>query len=216
MAQVVGGYQQLPRALWRHPEPLDVRTQKAVKSIRYSAVGSQGRATVICEDGESIEADKVVMAAPLGVLKEQSILFDPPLPQWKKDSIRRMGFGLLNKLILVFEKPFWDTERDMFGLLRQHMTGTGNEQADYKVGRGQFYLFWNCIDTSGLPVLIALMAGESAYYAEKASDAVLVAQCLEQLRNCFGRSNVPQPIESIVTRWGSDRFARGNVLLRCS
>lgn len=208
-AQVVGGYQQLPRALWRSPEPLDVRTNKAVKSIKYSAVGSQGKATVTCEDGESIEADKVVMAAPLGVLKEQSIQFDPPLPQWKKDSIRRMGFGLLNKLVLVFEKPFWDTERDMFGLLRQHMTGTGNEQADYKEGRGQFYLFWNCIDTSGLPVLIALMAGESAYYAEKASDAVLVAQCLEQLRNCFGRSNVPQPIESIVTRWGSDRFARG-------
>ena len=208
-AQVVGGYQQLPRALWRHPEPLDVRTNKAVKSIKYSAVGSQGKATVTCEDGESIEADKVVMAAPLGVLKEQSIQFDPPLPQWKKDSIRRMGFGLLNKLVLVFEKPFWDTERDMFGLLRQHMTGTGNEQADYKEGRGQFYLFWNCIDTSGLPVLIALMAGESAYYAEKASDAVLVAQCLEQLRNCFGRSNVPQPIESVVTRWGSDRFARG-------
>ena len=208
-AQIVGGYQQLPRALWRHPEPLDVRTNKAVKSIKYSAVGSQGKATVTCEDGEPIEADKVVMAAPLGVLKEQSIQFDPPLPQWKKDSIRRMGFGLLNKLVLVFEKPFWDTERDMFGLLRQHMTGTGNEQADYKEGRGQFYLFWNCIDTSGLPVLIALMAGESAYYAEKASDAVLVAQCLEQLRNCFGRSNVPQPIESIVTRWGSDRFARG-------
>ena len=208
-AQVVGGYQQLPRALWRHPEPLDVRTNKAVKSIKYSAVGSQGRATITCEDGESIEADKVVMAAPLGVLKEQSIQFDPPLPQWKKDSIRRMGFGLLNKLVLVFEKPFWDTERDMFGLLRQHMTGTGNEQADYKEGRGQFYLFWNCIDTSGLPVLIALMAGESAHYAEKASDAVLVAQCLEQLRKCFGRSNVPQPIESVVTRWGSDRFARG-------
>ena len=208
-AQIVGGYQQLPRALWRHPESLDVRTNKAVKSINYSAVGSQDKATVTCEDGESIEADKVVMAAPLGVLKEQSIQFDPPLPQWKKDSIRRMGFGLLNKLVLVFEKPFWDTERDMFGLLRQHMTGSGNEQADYKEGRGQFYLFWNCIDTSGLPVLIALMAGESAYYAEKASDAVLVAQCLEQLRNCFGRSNVPQPIESIVTRWGSDRFARG-------
>lgn len=208
-AQVVGGYQQVPRALWRHPEPLDVRTNKAVKKIEYSAAGSQGSATITCEDGESIEADRVVMAAPLGVLKEQSIQFDPPLPQWKKDAIRRMGFGLLNKLVLVFEKPFWDTNRDMFGLLRQHMTGSGNEQGDYKEGRGQFYLFWNCIDTSGLPVLIALMAGESAHYAEKASDAVLVAQCLEQLRNVFGRTNVPQPIESIVTRWGSDRFARG-------
>ncbi|KAI1618012.1 lysine-specific histone demethylase 1 [Exophiala viscosa] len=208
-AQVVGGYQQVPRALWRHPEPLDVRTRKAVKSIKYSAAGSQGKATVTCEDGQSIEADKVVFAAPLGVLKEQSIQFDPPLPQWKRDAIRRLGFGLLNKVILVFEKPFWDVNRDMFGLLRAPRDSAGFHQADYKEGRGQFYLFWNCIETSGLPVLIALLAGESAHEAEKVSDEVLVGQCVEQLQNVFGARNVPQPLESIVTRWGSDRFARG-------
>ncbi|KIV85197.1 hypothetical protein, variant [Exophiala sideris] len=208
-AQVVGGYQQVPRALWRHPEPLDVRTRKAVKSIKYSAAGSQGKATVTCEDGHSIEADKVVFAAPLGVLKAQSIQFDPPLPQWKRDAIRRLGFGLLNKVILVFERPFWDVNRDMFGLLRAPRDSAGFNQTDYKEGRGQFYLFWNCIETSGLPVLIALMAGESAHEAEKVSDEVLVGQCVEQLQNVFGARNVPQPLESIVTRWGSDRFARG-------
>ena len=208
-AQIVGGYQQVPRALWRHPFPIDVRINKAVKSVRYSAAGKQGKATVTCEDGESFEADKVVFAAPLGVLKEQSIQFDPPLPQWKRDSIRRMGFGLLNKIVLVFDKPFWDTERDMFGLLRAPRRGDGYYQTDYKEGRGQFYLFWNCIDTSGLPVLIALMAGESAYEAERTPDAELTAQCLKQLRNVFGRENVPHPVETIVTRWGSDRFARG-------
>ncbi|OAP63916.1 hypothetical protein AYL99_03143 [Fonsecaea erecta] len=208
-AQVVGGYQQVPRALWRHPEPIDVRTRKPVKSIRYSAVGSQGKATITCEDGQSFEANKIVFAAPLGVLKEQSIQFDPPLPQWKRDAIRRMGFGLLNKVILVFEKPFWDVGRDMFGLLRAPRNGQGNDQSDYKEGRGQFYLFWNCIDTSGLPVLIALMAGEAAHEAERLGDEVLVGQCLEQLRNVFGAVNVPMPMESIVTRWGSDRFARG-------
>lgn len=208
-SQVVGGYQQVPRALWRHPEPLDVRTRKPVKSIRYSAAGAQGKATVTCEDGQSFEADKVVFAAPLGILKEQSVQFDPPLPQWKRDAIRRMGFGLLNKVILVFERPFWDVQRDMFGLLRAPRNGVGMNQSDYKEGRGQFYLFWNCIDTSGLPVLIALMAGEAAHEAERLSDEILVGQCLDQLRNVFGAPNVPMPLESIVTRWGSDRFARG-------
>lgn len=208
-AQVVGGFQQVPRALWRYPEPLDVRTRKPVKSIRYSAVGAQGKATVTCEDGQSIEADKVVFAAPLGVLKEQTIQFDPPLPQWKRDAIRRLGFGLLNKVILVFEKPFWDVNRDMFGLLRGPRNGPGFTQSEYKEGRGQFYLFWNCIETSGLPVLIALMAGEAAHEAEKVSDEILVGQCVDQLRNVFGAMNVPVPLESIVTRWGSDRFARG-------
>jgi len=208
-AQVVGGYQQVPRALWRHPEPLDVRLNKPIKGIRYSAAGGRGKATVLCEDGESFEADKVICTAPLGVLKAQSIQFEPPLPQWKRDAIRRMGFGLLNKVILVFERPFWDLDRDMFGLLRAPRSGHGFNQGDYKEGRGQFYLFWNCIETSGLPMLIALMAGESAHEAERVPDEELVGQCVAQLRNVFGHANVPQPLETIVSRWGSDRFALG-------
>jgi lysine-specific histone demethylase 1 len=208
-AQVVGGYQQIPRAIWRYPDPLDVRTNKIVKSIRYSAAGQEGKATVTCEDGSSLEADRVVFAAPLGILKEESIQFEPPLPQWKRDAIGRMGFGLLNKIVLVFEKPFWDVDRDMFGFLRPPKTGKGEKQSHYTAGRGQFYLFWNCIHTSGLPVLIALMAGDSAYEAERLPDVHITTQCLEQLRNAFGRKNVPNPVETIVTRWGSDRFARG-------
>lgn len=208
-SQVKGGYQQVPRGLWRFPIPLDVRTNKPVRSIRYGGAGLKSKATIICEDGESFEADKVVFTAPLGVLKEQSIHFEPPLPQWKRDAIRRMGFGLLNKLILVFDKPFWDVDRDMFGLLRKHRSGNGFEQEHYKEGRGQFYFFWNTIKTSGLPVLISLMAGESAFEAERTPDNILVDECVHSLRACFGEANVPAPIEAIVTRWGSDRFARG-------
>jgi monoamine oxidase len=208
-AQVVGGYQQFPRALWRHPEPLDVRLNKPVRSIRHGVAAGKKKATIICEDGESFEADHVVFSAPLGILKEQSIKFEPQLPSWKLDAINRMGFGLLNKLILVFERPFWDTERDMFGLLRLPRDNAGLQQSDYKQCRGQFYLFWNCIDTSGLPVLIALIAGDAAHEAERTPDAFLVEDCLHSLRDVFGHQNVPPPVESIVTRWGSDRFARG-------
>ncbi|KAK5071800.1 hypothetical protein LTR64_004423 [Lithohypha guttulata] len=208
-SQVKGGYQQLPRGLYHFPTQLDVRTNKPVKSIRYGGAGTKSRATIICEDGESFEADKVVFTAPLGVLKENTIQFEPPLPQWKRDAIRRMGFGLLNKLILVFDKPFWDVDRDMFGLLRQHRHGNGFDQTHYKEGRGQFYFFWNTIKTTGLPCLVSLMAGESAFEAERTPDNVLVEECLRSLRACFGEANVPMPLESVVTRWGSDRFARG-------
>ena len=208
-SQVKGGYQQLPRGLYGFPTPLDVRTNKPVKTIRYDGGGTKSKATIICEDGESFEADKVVLTAPLGVLKEQSIQFEPPLPQWKRDAIRRMGFGLLNKLILVFDKPFWDVDRDMFGLLRPHRRGNGFEQTHYKEGRGQFYFFWNTIKTSGLPCLVSLMAGESAFEAERTPDNQLVEECVRSLRAVFGDAAVPMPLESVVTRWGSDRFARG-------
>jgi monoamine oxidase len=208
-AQVIGGYQQVPRAIWRFPEKLDVRTNKAVTRIQYNSEDPHGKALVTCEDAEVIEADKVVITAPLGVLKQQSIQFDPPLPEWKQAVISRLGFGLLNKIVLVFDEPFWDVDRDMFGLLREPRSGSGFEQDDYRAGRGQFYLFWNCIRTSGLPVLIALMAGDAAHEAEICSDRDLISSCVDQLRKVFGAAKVPTPSETIVTRWGSDRFARG-------
>lgn len=49
--------------------------------------------------------DAVLVTVPLGVLKEGSIKFVPPLPQRKLDSIQRMGFGILNKVCLRHTTP---------------------------------------------------------------------------------------------------------------
>jgi hypothetical protein len=98
-AEVIGGYLQVPRGIWKAPTELDVRIGKPVKSVKYEQSDKSGSppAQIECEDGEIIEADKVVMAAPLGVLKAQAIHFEPLLPAWKSDAIKRLGFGTLNK-----------------------------------------------------------------------------------------------------------------------
>jgi lysine-specific histone demethylase 1 len=100
--QVIGGYQQVPRGLWLLPRKLDVRFKTAVKCIRYDLHGTgTGKAVrVECHNGEVFEVDEVVLTTPLGVLKSGSITFDPPLPDWKEDVVKRMGFGLLNKVCL--------------------------------------------------------------------------------------------------------------------
>jgi lysine-specific histone demethylase 1 len=55
---------------------------------------------------ETYRADAVLVTVPLGVLKENVITFDPPLPEEKQSAIDRLGFGNLNKvnyfLVLVF------------------------------------------------------------------------------------------------------------------
>ena len=210
-AQVIGGYQQVPRGILLYPSKLDLRTYKAVKGIAYALDDSHETvARVMCDDGDVLEADQVVVTAPLGVLKENSIAFDPVLPDWKLGPIQRLGFGTLNKVILVYDRPFWDVDQDMFGLLREPEVGDSLDQEDYVCNRGRFYLFWNCVKTSGLPVLIALMAGDAAHQAESISDAELVVGVTQELARMFKQTPIPKPSETIVTRWGNDRFARGS------
>ncbi|KAI9830760.1 MAG: hypothetical protein M1826_004392, partial [Phylliscum demangeonii] len=208
-AGIVGGYMQVPQAIWQHPTRLDVRTQRIVRHVGYSPDGSAA-ARVECENGEVFEADAVVVTVPLGVLKAGSVLFDPPLPARKLGPIERLGFGTLNKVVLVFDQAFWHAEGDMFGLLRDSAPVQSLQQSDYVAGRGRFYLFWNCLRTAGRPTLVALMAGDAAHQTETSSDHELVTEARHELGKIFGSAHVPEPSEVIVSRWGRDRFARGS------
>lgn len=210
-SEVIGGYTQVPQGLMNLPTKLDVRFDHIVETIHYNDRDpSTGSVTtrVACKNGEVFEADEVVLTTPLGVLKTDSIDFDPPLPSWKQGAVERMGFGLLNKVILLYEEAFWDDERDMFGLLNEPEQPDSLDPKDYETRRGRFYLIWNASKTSGRPMLIALMAGHAAYEAEYTKSDVLLDEVTGRLRSVFG-AKVPLPIEVIVTRWRQDRFTRG-------
>ncbi|KAF1810686.1 hypothetical protein P152DRAFT_400782 [Eremomyces bilateralis CBS 781.70] len=208
--EVIGGYTQVPRGLYLFPTPLDVKLGRCVETIEYhaSTATTEGCATVTCSDGESIRADRVVLTAPLGVLKAGTIKFEPQLPDWKLDCIDRMGFGLLNKLVLVYDTPFWEQDRDMFGLLHESIIPQSRNMKDYAAQRGLFYIFWNTMKTSGAPTLVAMMAGNSAYAVENVTDAQLVDEAQTSLSKIFGQ--IPKPKETVITRWRKDPFARGS------
>lgn len=58
------------------------------------------------------EADAAIVTVPLGVLKRapheaHAVRFQPPLPQRKLTAIKRLGFGCLNKVMLLFPYSFW-------------------------------------------------------------------------------------------------------------
>ena len=73
--------------------------------------------------------------------------------------------------------------------------------------RGEFFLVWSLYDHATLVVLIA---GEAAAAIEEEyPDAQVVTSCMATLRRIFG-NEIEDPIESSVTRWGSDRWAQGS------
>ena len=99
--QIIGGYLQVPLGLWKCPSQMDVRFEHKVKKVicktRYEE--DQKPVKIECANESIIEADQVVVTMPLGVLKDGSVQFEPPLPAWKSGCIERIGFGLLNKVI---------------------------------------------------------------------------------------------------------------------
>lgn len=205
---VVGGYQSVPWGLAYAPSQLDIHRETAVKRIAYDPE-NKALARVECDNGFAIDADYVVSTIPLGVLKHGNVGFDPPLPPWKVDAIGRLGYGILNKVILVYREAFWDTNRDIFGVLRNPQSRHSLKQSEYMSQRGRFFQWFNVSHTSGIPVLLALMAGDAGFDTEHSKNDELVAEATEVLQSVYG-PKVPPPVHAVVTRWGSDKFARGS------
>lgn len=206
---VIGGYQSVARGLLHCPTPLDVTSKSPVKRISYQADSFTGSASIECEDGKVVEADSVVCTVPLGVLKHGNIEFSPPVPDWKSQAIERLGFGILNKVVLVYDQVFWESDRHIFGVLRNASDPESTSQHEYRGSRGRFFQWFNVTNTTGMPCLLALMAGDAGFDTEISSNEDLVREATETLRSIFG-PDVPHPLEAVVTRWGSDPFARGS------
>ena len=145
-------------------------------------------------------ADAAVVTVPLGVLKRDKILFEPPLSLRKKGAIQRIGFGNLNKVIMLFDHAFWDTNIDIFGHL--------NESCEM---RGENFMFYSYAGLSGGAQLTALCSGNAAEEHEGRPAKESAEKMLEILRKIFEPKGikVPPPYHVICTRWGSDPLTHG-------
>jgi polyamine oxidase len=93
----------------RLAEDLDIRLNCVVRRIEH------GKRNVVVEtlDGTLVTARRAIITLPLGVLKRGSVLFDPPLPDDKREAIRSLAVGVLNKAALVFDEAFWPRGTDV-------------------------------------------------------------------------------------------------------
>ncbi|KAF5792544.1 putative spermine oxidase transcription regulator SWI/SNF-SWI3 family [Helianthus annuus] len=159
---------------------------------------SQKKVKVCTQNGKIFTGDAVLITVPLGCLKAETIKFSPSLPEWKYSSIKRLGFGVLNKVILEFPEVFWDDSVDYFGATA--------EQTDQ---RGWCFMFWNVKKTVNAPVLIALVVGKAAINDQDLTPSDHVNHALAVLRKLFGKTAVCDPVASVVTDWGRDPFSYG-------
>lgn len=114
--QVVEGYDTL---MARRAEPLAnrIRLKTLVTSVERWPGGV--RIGTIGPDGieDEVRARRAVVTLPLGVLKSETVTFDPPLPEAKRAAVRAIAFGDAMIILLRLRESDLAQRLGDFGLL---------------------------------------------------------------------------------------------------
>ncbi|XP_074574570.1 polyamine oxidase 1-like [Curcuma longa] len=166
---------------------------KVVRRIQY---GSSG-VTVSTEDGSVYKANYVLVSVSIGVLQTKLIKFEPVLPDWKILAIYQFDMSVYTKIFLKFPSTFWPR-------------GNGTEFFLYASERRGYYPIWQQFEKQypGANVLLVTVTDEESRRIEQQPDSDTKAECMQVLRNMFGK-DIPEATDILVPRWWSDRFFKG-------
>jgi lysine-specific histone demethylase 1 len=190
-----GGNSQLVEALAKN---LTIFYMHKVLEIEYTEKGVLVKADFMGSAMRHFYGHCVVVTAPAGVLKKRVLDFRPPLPPRKQEAIDAIGFGRLEKCVMLFPHKFWTSME--FGFV--------NEDPE---DRGLHFLFIDYSKVTGSPILLALTAGKAAKRQETESAEVIAEKMMKHLQRIFRRKgvSVPKPTRVEVTNWGTDEFSYG-------
>lgn len=178
------GYFQIFQQFSQH---IPLYLNQIVREIDYDADG----VTIITQN-DTYQAERVVITVSLGVLKSNKILFRPDLPKDKRDAIAQLKMGNYEKLYLLFDKVFWDKDKEWIGMI------PNNKEEAYNI--------FNLYKYTQKPILIVFTSGKLARNMEKGP---LTPWVMHHLRQIYG-SHIPEPIKTKRTHWASDPYTLGS------
>ncbi|CAB9515787.1 Probable polyamine oxidase 4 [Seminavis robusta] len=163
--------------------------------------------TYTTADGAShkIVASAVIVTVPLGVLKANVITFNPPLPSNKQLVIDRMGMGVLNKCMLLFDDDAelpWPADKEW---IERIVTGEDPEKP-----QGLWTEIVCLRPEGGKRILCANTVGHIARKLEAKSNQEIQDSVMSELKTIFAPQDVPEPCQCVITKWGQDEFAYGS------
>lgn len=184
---LTGTYQSIIDSLAKRCE---IKLGEVVREVSLSDDGVE-----IMTDNAVFDAHAVILTVPLGVLKKNNIQFNPPLPEFKKNAIQKLGMGLLNITAIKFPYSFWPKESHAVFF------------AD--VDSLSIPVFFNVHHFTQQPILLGYSGGKRAKKLEALTDVELIKKTMMDFRKIFG-SNIPEPEAYLTTRWSCDPFSCGS------
>ncbi len=163
---------------------LDIRLNTRVTAINYSGLKAH-----ITANGNTLEADYVIVSVPLGVLKSNAITFTPTLPTDKTNAITNTNMGNVNKFLLVWDAPFWDTNLQYIGFTPEL--------------KGKFNYFLNIKKFTPTNGLMTFAFGDYATDTEHINDSEIINEIMFNLKSIYGNT-IPNPTGILRTKWGQN------------
>ena len=165
-ALLAGSYQQM---IVDAAGDLLLRLNTVVEAVEYGTGGVE----LLDSGGGRTAADLAVVTVPIGVLQRGTIRFSPPLPPRTKEGIGGLGLGLLDKLWLAFDEPFWDIDTELISWIDPARPGLW---AEWINGQRAF----------GKPVLLGFNGGSEAWRMARQDDLPVVSSGMVALDRMFG------------------------------
>ncbi|MCJ8730589.1 hypothetical protein PDJAM_G00186070 [Pangasius djambal] len=214
-----GGYDGLIKHMMNELPKDIVLFNKPVKCVHWNNIHSQSSSkegtcpvTVECINGETFEADHVIVTIPLGYMKKHhDTLLNPPLPQHKLHSIQRLGFGTNNKIFLEFEQPFWDEECEVIFLVWEDEYDFQNPVSDMKtawIRKMSCFTVLKPTERYGY-ILCGWIAGYESEYMETLPEEEVLHTMTHLLRRFTGNPTIA-PKKLVRSQWFHDPYTCGS------
>lgn len=183
---VTNGYDTIANFL---ADGLNIQLNQRVTKVDYS-----NKKISVIHNGNTTEADFVIVSVPLGVLKSGNIQFEPNLPSAKQNAIQKVGMNCVNKFLLTWNTAFWDDVQYI------SYTPEIKDKFNYFVNVKKFH-----------PTVNALMTFAYADYArqtETMTDTQIIDEIMIHLKDIYG-SSIPNPTNLLRTKWQTNENAYG-------
>ncbi|CAH2321622.1 peroxisomal N(1)-acetyl-spermine spermidine oxidase [Pelobates cultripes] len=213
-----GGFESIVNQLKSSLPNDTILLNKTVKTVHWNGTfqGSDSQmypVQVQCEDGETFEADHVIVTVSLGFLKEKASSFlSPALPPNKAQAIQNVGFGTNNKIILEFKEPFWDPDCKTIQLIWEGESPLLETKRNMKqdwVKKIPGFVVLERPERIG-HMLCSFIAGDESEYMETLTDDEVLSSMTALLRQFTGNPELPAPIHMFRTKWHSEPYTHGS------